>query len=163
MADVLIDCVDGTGRDDNGFYRRRILPTAIRVNTIGHMVDAIVARLGHSDRIRRLRIFGHGSPGRQGLGNSSVGGIWTHEISLAYFAVQRPYLERLCGHFAPGGWVELSGCEVGACTTGANLLRSLAILWDVHVAAGIGGEAGVGKAAINSIERRHARKRRRGA
>lgn len=138
MADLLIDCVDGTSTDPNGEYRRRILPAAIHVNSVGQMVSAILDRLRHGDRILRLRIFAHGNPGWQGLGHSATGGgNWYNAISLASFGLERSILGRLCGHFAQGAWVELSGCRVGACSDGRNLLIALAQLWNVHVAAGI--------------------------
>ena len=138
MADQRIDCVDSMGQDENGHYRRLILPDAIRINTIGQMVSAILGRLGQGDRIQRLRVFGHGCPGYQGLGNSErASSDWYHSISMHYWRQQSPVLSRLCGHFAPDGWVELSGCHVGQGSAGQALLLHLAQLWGVEVAAGV--------------------------
>src|SRR5262245_59910331 len=80
MAILNLDCVDGTGTDDDILYFRGILPYALRVHSVGDMVRRLEERLnpacsdGRSrHQLHRLRIFAHGNSGAQGLGNSYYG------------------------------------------------------------------------------------------
>lgn len=136
-----IDCVDGTGTDEAMVLNRALFPDALRVHSVGHMVRSILAVLSQR-RLRRLRIFAHGDPGRQGLGRSAQIG----QIGVDYLALQlrddgtlahRELLGQLRGKFLPGGWAELHGCSVAG-EDGQRLLRELAKAWQVNVAAGIG-------------------------
>ncbi len=140
-----LDCVDATGRDETVAWFRQHLPHALRVHSIGHMVRSVQQHLGEAGRIRRLRVFGHGAPGIQGLGRS-------HEYhpKRPYLNIQvskgqlqyRDVLSDLQGRFStarPRGWVELHGCQVGAGGAGGPgqaLALALAQLWQVPIAAG---------------------------
>ena len=139
---INIDCVDCYRVDRNDLAVRifqQRLPDALRVSSIGHMVDLIEGRLGAAGKMRRLRIFGHGIPGAQGLGNSYH--LFTTDLynqitlrpgnEVGYADV----LGRLTPRFDRGGWVELQGCSVGGGPQGWNLLKALAELWQVNVAA----------------------------
>lgn len=140
-----IDCVDAGGikNDEAMMAYRRSMPHALHVHSVGHMVRSIDNRLGRNTRntIRRLRVFGHGTPGGQGLGQSQY---MFGPKSRSYLTIRmagnhlqyESVLAGLCGKFAPGGWVELHGCEVGQGEAGKNLTKALARLWGVNVAAG---------------------------
>lgn len=153
MAHVNIDCVDGTGTDEFVQELRQMYPGALRVDSVGHMVHSVLGRLGSGRQIGRLRIFGHGSPGAQGLGQShTVSQPWRMiGIDARCALLFRDTLALLTGRFAhwtvaaaPGrpehsraGWVELHGCDVAA-GGGVLLVTDLASLWGVNVAAGTG-------------------------
>jgi hypothetical protein len=144
VVPIDIDCVDGTGTDPESQVDRRLYPRALRVHSLGHMVDSILGYLlaAGSPRIRRLRVFAHGAPGRQGLGQSAGGPDATahyREISIEYLRYV-DILARLRGHFERGGWVELHGCRVGAGIAGHELVRTLSAVWQVRVAAGMGDQ-----------------------
>jgi hypothetical protein len=101
------------------------------------MVRFIERYLNPNDLIRRLRVFGHGSRGRQGLGRSRTQGPGYLEIRMAGGQLQyQDELVRLQGRFAAGGWAELHGCSVGDGSEGRALVVALARLWHVSVAAG---------------------------
>jgi hypothetical protein len=153
MADLNVDVVDGVGTDIYArVVRRRLARTERRgesdllfeANTVQDMVNRILNGLGPANRLRRLRIFGHGNEGQQGVGNSRrpalpqiimvrclghAGGV--HCGSLT----NQIHLQRLSGRFAAGGWAELHGCDVGDGREGLELLRRLAALWNVPVKA----------------------------
>ena len=136
-----IDCVDGYSDPTMDMFHEQLGPAALRVDTVGQMVKAIEQQLGKDFLIRRLRIFGHGIPGAQGLGNSY------HLFETALYrqitleigdrAEYANVLGRLRGKFEQHGWVELHGCSVGAGANGWNLLKALARLWQAKVAAGV--------------------------
>lgn len=150
MTPIDIDCVDGTGRDEVVAEFRTMYPRALRVHSVGHMVRSILGRLGSGGAIRRLRVFGHGAPGVQGLGRSQGGNKATltyHSISIFAGVLRyRDILSQLTARFHHWnenganrlGWVELHGCNVGAAGQGDGLVRLLAGLWRVNVAAGTG-------------------------
>jgi hypothetical protein len=145
MADMNIDVVDGIGRDGYArAVRRRLerISDPILVNSAASLVALVLGRLG-GNRLRRLRIFGHGTGGQQGLGNSRAPGplqeIAVHctghtESSCGAISNQN-HLRSLTGHFARDGWVELLGCDVADGVQGRSLLRQLAALWNVPVKA----------------------------
>ncbi len=118
----------------------------IMANSVWTMVDGILARLAlaaHDSAddpagIGLLRIIGHGSPGRQGMGDSRITTNPRQLIMLDRYGhlLNQPALARLRGHFLPGAVVELHGCNVGAGPAGANLLRALERFWGVRVRAG---------------------------
>jgi hypothetical protein len=110
------------------------------VVNVKDMVDRITSSLG-GDRIRRLRLFGHGSPqtvqmGPEGWADlaATISGRLTQ--AEEYRLLNEPYLAQLSGHFAPGAWVELHACRVIAPKgLGNDLIQALANLWNVGVQA----------------------------
>ncbi len=140
MAHMDIDCVDSTGNDETVKTFRRALPMALRVHTVGHMVRSIEHQLGlgRANKLRRLRVFAHGSPGEQGLGRSqNVQAVNYLSIRMSGNELSyRDVLASLQGRFASGGWVELHGCSVGQGEPGRRLTLALARLWRVNVLAG---------------------------
>ncbi|MBI3681900.1 MAG: DUF4347 domain-containing protein [Acidobacteria bacterium] len=139
MSGMSIDVVDGNpSPDDNGFVQaaQDALQGEVRVNTVGHMVGQIIRRLGQNGRIRRLRVFGHGNPGSQGLGQSHSNWSPTHNLAVRSGVLQyATKLGELRNRFEPGGWAELHGCEVGAGVAGQLALFELARAWGVPVKA----------------------------
>jgi hypothetical protein len=138
---INIDCVDWHTADDEAMtILQQRLPNPILVNSVGQMVNLIEGRLRPNGRMRRLRIFGHGIAGVQGLGNSHnlYDTNLYNQISLGIGSevLYANMLGRLRDKFAAGGWAELMGCSVGGGANGWNLLKALAKLWQVNVAAG---------------------------
>ncbi len=135
-----IDVIDGLSTDEAMRNNRQILRGEIGVITVSDMVDKILHRLG-SDKLRRLRVFGHGGAGMQGLGNSrDAVRTYATERLLTVQGSQLLHgetLRQLQGKFEAGGWVELRGCQVGSDSSGGLLLQELANLWGVPVKAGV--------------------------
>ncbi len=144
MADVEITVVDSSGGAAS-YWAQRTYPGALLAGSVWEMVDGILRylSLSRSDSdsdpvaIRLLRIVGHGSPGRQGMGDSrftsnrrQIIGLDRHGILL-----NRAVLIRLRGCFSENARVELHGCNVGAGTEGATLLEALRGLWGVRIRA----------------------------
>lgn len=115
-------------------------PQAILVSDINQMVRDILARAGSTgSTISRLRFFGHGSSGTQGLANSHSSDKMYSQylvVDTSGNLVNRRLLAQLRGHFAPGAIVELHGCNVVLGHYGRQLLRQLADLWNVRVRGG---------------------------
>ena len=127
------------------------------------MVDRIIPQLG-SMRIRRLRIFGHGSANTVQVGpflrtfrqvsdvsqpqridqadlDKVIQIIKTESRTLdgqvakvEYNLLSEDYLKRLKGRFDPRGWVELHSCRIVG-QDGKALIDGLAKLWQVEVQA----------------------------
>ena len=55
-----IDVVDGIGQDLVTIQDRGFFPHALRVANLGDLVSQLVARIGFSHDLRRLRVIGHG-------------------------------------------------------------------------------------------------------
>jgi hypothetical protein len=138
-------------KTDNGFLdeQAKLYPGAIRSLTLSDMITKVITRVG-STPIKTLRIFGHGSAGRQWVGggfssgSSDVTRIAAQTIRFANGALQdTALLARLAGRFVAGGspsnpegLVELHGCSVGKTAAGQGLARALAQLWNVRARAG---------------------------
>ncbi len=124
----------------------------ILANSVWEMVDRVLTLLRNShavnssdgsteDRpaaISKLRVVGHGSPGRQGMGDSASTTNPRQLIALDHSGhlLNRAVLIQLRGHFEPTAVVELHGCEVGAGQRGQALRQALEGLWGVRVRAG---------------------------
>lgn len=157
MGEVNIDVLSNTPTRDYAMedFRRR-MPHGLLVTSVSGMVQSISNRLTGRDRLKRLRIFGHGSPGHQVVGHVSLTydrGDTTYNYdrdsgkilaaverrlssgSTQHLLLNGDALERLAPLFVRGGWVELHGCNVAALTVGQNLLRKLARVLQVSVKA----------------------------
>ncbi len=133
-----IDVIDGLGHDTATNMDRSRYPHAIRAESVSGMVIAIINRLG-GNRLHRLRIFGHGTPGAQGVADSfhmtspntfisvDAGGRLQHA----------PILSLLIASFGENAFVELHGCSVARGYQGKMLLCQLSALWRVRVRGGI--------------------------
>jgi len=121
---------------------RAAFPDALAVSSVPNMVTQILHRLGSEGRIGRLQIYGHGWTIR---GQGGVQPVFESQTELhrdALLAVDRSgrlfnrdELSRLTLWFAPDGFVELRGCNVGLGHRGRELLRQLHMLWAVPVRA----------------------------
>jgi hypothetical protein len=123
---------------------------------INDMVTRILSGIGNR-RIRRLRIFGHGSSGTIQMGPFQYTGRGVEALSpltriaegdrekviqivltpeLKYELLSRENLEKLKGHFDPRSWVELQTCRVmDVFGDGNKLIEGLSNLWNVPVQA----------------------------
>lgn len=140
MALIDLDFMDGhpSYAANAANYRRNIIPPPIPILSLHQLVSAVVARCWRGDRLRRLRIFGHGSVGRQGLGNSvSSNGnfLAAPGRGISWDWIQ---LSTLANEFDPSGWVELDGCNVGDGSQGKVYVARLAEVLGVCVRAGRG-------------------------
>ena len=114
----------------------------VSARNVTEMVSQVLSKLG-SQNLGRLTIWGHGTPGRQGMGAgdlSSRGG----DASLGFLIClvnghvqESSPLRRLCGKFSWDGRVDLHGCNVAQHHCGRQLLRALCDMWQVPVRAGV--------------------------
>jgi hypothetical protein len=137
MSSDVINVIDKTG-DHNGHLLLQWLfhwkPVLAR--NVADMVDGVITRAGKLGTIRILRIFGHGRPGRQGMGAGQSYGT-SDTVIAAGASRTNPALARLTPYFARGAVVQLHGCNVGVGWEGQYLLQKLAGLWNVRVQAAI--------------------------
>jgi len=144
--------------DDGGALAqvRRTLAAAVQsgdafiVSDLWTMVERIRRRLGSGQKMRRLRIFGHATPGVQCVGRwrGSPIDLTTGQRRLGQGDYERvimvirgqlfndTILAQLNPYFDRGGFAELHGCAVARGTAGEELLRKLAQLWQVPVKGG---------------------------
>jgi hypothetical protein len=120
-------------------YDRYLHPSAVLASNVNMMVEKILNRLGSSEQIQMLDIWGHGHPGSQGMGDSAYSRAPSQliEIDCSGQLMNRASLIRLRGRFASDGWVRLHGCHVALEHRGRELLRQLAALWQVSVQGGV--------------------------
>jgi hypothetical protein len=132
-----------------------LLPGAVAARDVSDMVSRILRRLtaapenGRPAAIRHLRIYGHGVSGSQFI----AGGLEPNNdqvigVDPGGGLLSAAVLSRLAGHFAPDGFVELHGCNVGAGPAGRILIGKLATVWQVTVHSSsrvqVGSTAGAG-------------------
>jgi hypothetical protein len=139
MADIDVDVVDALGMDAFVREGRRMFPHALRASSVSQMVIAIINRLG-SNRLRRLRIIGHAEAGVQGVANSRTTQDPNQliQVDSSGRLQNAEILSLLASSFAPGGFVELHGCDVARSYSGKMLLTQLSALWRVRVRGGTG-------------------------
>ena len=149
---------DQAGRTPND---NRIL--IYEVVSVFDMVDRILKSIGPR-RIKRLRVFGHGSEGIVQMGPFVYTGRRVIDLSgrpridqsdlvkvimvvqsetrsqtgvtitTEYKLINEAYLRKLVGKFDKSGWVELHSCRV-VDKSGRELIKALARLWGVQVHA----------------------------
>lgn len=163
MGRVNLDILSDTQTSDYAMEEvRRSLPNGIVVSSVLDMVDKINRRTVN-DKLGRLRVFGHGSPGHQAVGSVLVRQTagrshydYAGDSSKLLVVVRvilaardgttggssdalfnKHKLLQLKSRFASDGWVELHGCNVAMGELGTRLLRNLALLWQVSVKAGL--------------------------
>jgi hypothetical protein len=140
MSDKVINVIDKAG-DYNGhlFVQWLVHWRPVLARNVEDMVDGIIARAKTLATIELLRLFGHGSPGDQGMGCGMSAGTAATNIAVDGTGKlnNQKKLLLLKPYFAKGAVVQLHGCEVGAGSAGRQLLTLLADLWDVRVQAAI--------------------------
>lgn len=105
------------------------------------MVEKVLARLGPSNCIRALTLYGHGKPGALTLGKGQ-GDVWLGSTYI-YLSDKdnesindwRAPMELLKQRFCPDAVVTLMGCHTGAGAAGATTVFELARFWGVTVRA----------------------------
>jgi hypothetical protein len=126
--------VEITVIDDRGFagwVNSATRVGEIYMTNVTSMVDNVLAEA--NDRaISRLNILDHGNRTRIQIGDD--------RITLGNLQQHEPELQRLRGHFTPGGFVHLHHCEIGL---NQPLLLELARIWQVPVYAGTGDQNGL--------------------
>lgn len=138
MALFDLDVMDGHAsyRHSANVLRQSLPRPPVRVNGLRDIVTLAVQRSWSGDQLRRLRVFGHGSAGAQGLSDSVHG----QGVLPAADRISAVWVE-LCnlGHcFDRSGWMELHGCNVGDGEVGKRYVATLARTLGVRVRAGRG-------------------------
>jgi hypothetical protein len=112
-------------------------------NTV-ELVGIVTRRCNDGD-LRRLRIFGHGSPGSQGLGNSvNMGNVLAIPLPGG-ISWEWMLLRNIAHCFGPDGYLQLHGCQVGAGQQGKRYVSELARILNVPVSASVWNQrVGVG-------------------
>ncbi len=121
---------------DNGFLAEKAgkNPGALRVTSVKDFVDKTRAALASGEKIRRLTIYGHGSPGNVSLGD---GQGWEAGKNISDNTWETEF-KRLKGLFTPDGEIFLGGCNTGAEIAGSQKLKKIADMLDVTVMASTG-------------------------
>lgn len=106
------------------------------VRNTAELVGIVTRRCNDGD-LRRLRIFGHGAPGGQGLGNSVNMENVLAIPQRAGISWEWMLLRNIAHCFGPDGYLQLLGCSVGAGLEGKRYVSELARILNVPVSAGI--------------------------
>lgn len=151
-----IDVVaDGVHQDPTLSAAARMLPGAVRCQSVDSFVSGVLGAVGDS-KVRRLRLFAHSSPGKIACGHVPATATLENDIEhltrhgLKYIAVvptdvidrnsgavvqtrwpmlNAHALEPLRGVFDDRSYVELHCCRVAEGEVGQVLLRKLEQLW----------------------------------
>jgi len=115
MPLIDIYCVADHEFDETMWVDGLLTQGEVGIASVADMVAKVQARCAGGDRIRELRVFGHGDEWGQYFGAD-----WVNEQTAMHRF--RPQLEQLRGLFGPGGFMTLGGCDVGEA---AALLRAL--------------------------------------
>lgn len=126
MANIDVYCVSADHPDLVMWIDSLVTPRDVPIISVSDMVNKLVARFGSSsDRIRELRIVGHGNDYGQ-----YIGADWIDNSTLRNF---RSQLHRLTGLFATSeSLITLGGCKVGR---NGSLLVELSNITNVPVRA----------------------------
>ena len=131
-----IDVAAVDAHDVTGWLSSSVRGRAVEVDNIPDMVDKVLGRLRPGQRIRRLYIDAHGSPGALYVGSGSGPAAANQLLTSATLASHSATLGRWTGHFSSSGVVTIGGCQVAANADGVALLGRLSALWGVPVRAG---------------------------
>jgi hypothetical protein len=118
----------------------------VMVGMCGAVADAvgqIIRKAKRPRQITLLRFHGHGAPGMMNIA-AGTEPQFEHQSGVATSNLSdvRASLGKLKPYFAPTGRVELHGCNVAQGKAGEELIRGLAILWEVPVSAGVDKQYG---------------------
>lgn len=122
---------------DNGFLAGKAgkNPGCLRVTSVKDMVDKIINSLKPGEKIQKLTIYGHGSPGVVGTGD---GMGWETGKHINSDAAWQNELKRLRGRFTEDAEAFLGGCNTGANEAGSNKLKEVADVLGITVKAPTG-------------------------
>ena len=125
MGLIDIYCVADHEFDKTMWMDSLLTPGDVGIVSVADMVARVRVRCAGGDRIRELRVVGHGDGWGQWFGAD-----WVNEQKATH--VFRPQFEQLRGLFGPGGFMTLGGCDVGEA---GGLLRELWAIVGVPVQA----------------------------
>ena len=77
----------------------------VGIKDVADLAGYVARKCSGSDKIRELRIVGHGNTDGQ-----YFGGDWVDSSTLRFYAAD---LQRIAKFFGSGGFVTLGGCKVG--------------------------------------------------
>jgi hypothetical protein len=121
---------------DNGFLAEKSKKNAgaLRVTNVKDFVDQVLRSLAANEKINKLTIYGHGSPGNVSLGD---GQGWEEGKNISSGDWEKEFA-RLNGKFAPNATVFLGGCNTGAELGGSEKLKKMADILGVNTVAPTG-------------------------
>jgi hypothetical protein len=129
MADIDVYCVSDDHPDVVTWVDSALTIGDVPITNVGDMVAKLVARFGATvgggDKIRELRIVGHGNAHGQYIGSD-----WVDGKTIRAFRPEFVWLTRFFAH--PGGLITLGGCLVGR---NGPLLLALSDMTNVPVRA----------------------------
>ena len=131
-----IDIAVVDANDVTGWLSSAMRGHALEVDNIPDMVDKVLGKLRPGQKIGRLYIDAHGSPGVLYVGSGSGAAGPDQILSTSTLPSQRAALGRWTGRFVGSAVVTIGGCQVAANSAGTSLLGELATLWGVDVRAG---------------------------
>jgi Domain of unknown function (DUF4347) len=131
-----IDIAVVDANDVTGWLSSAVRGRAVEVDSIPDMVTKVLARLNPGQRIRRLYIDAHGSPGALYVGSGSGTAAASQLLTTSTLSSHSANLGRWTGRFSSSAVVTIGGCQVAANADGVALLSQLTALWRVPVRAG---------------------------
>lgn len=152
-----ISCVSWASPDINAKIHNATNHSVVKVTSVEHFVNSVIEKampFGPKS-IKRIKIFGHGSPGVQEVGGSSCHGEikldsssqfvgWKNGKRIPNFHGSRErLLRRIRPHLRHDAVIELRGCKVGRGKSGTALLRKLYHVWGVRVEASTRDQVGL--------------------
>jgi hypothetical protein len=124
MALIDIYVVDNSKSDIVMTIDQALTRNDVGVKDVADLAAYIARKCSSGDKIRELRIVGHGNTSGQ-----YFGGDWVDSSTLRYYAAD---LRRIAKFFSSGGFVTLGGCKVGQ---NQILLGQLSLYFGVPVRA----------------------------
>jgi hypothetical protein len=123
MSLIDIYCVADHELDATMWVDSLLTPGDVGIAGVADLVAKVQARCAGGDRVRELRVVGHGDEWGQYFGAD-----WVNEQTATHR--HRADFACLRGLFGPGGFMTLGGCDVGEA---AALLRALSGIVGVPV------------------------------
>lgn len=124
MALIDIYIVDNSKRDIVMWVDSALTANDVGVKNVVDMADYVTRKCSGGDKIRELRIIGHGNTNGQFFGSNWIDG--------STVVAHAPNLRRIAPFFSPSGFVTLGGCKVGQ---NSILLGKLSMYFGVPVRA----------------------------
>jgi hypothetical protein len=123
--------VTGNGTPDANLFKHITNNTVDSGNTQQDTIDNILTNTGNKP-IRILTIDNHGNSGYQylSIGDKADG---SDSLYLSPYTIDYGQWQRLKGHFAKDGMIQLQGCRVASGLYGPELLKELAMETGVPV------------------------------
>ena len=125
MSKLRITVVEkATQADPYNWWSAKLRKDASKAVSVKDMVDKVLARLGEDNRIHRMTLIGHGSPGNLSMGDGKGHEAGKH-IGIGNQEEWEKEIDRLEGRFGDNALLTLRGCSAGKGSDGRELVDLL--------------------------------------